>query len=94
MAMDTTWKIREIEIHNRVMVAPMAGVSNMAFRKVCKEFGAGMVVCEMISDHGIIYGNKKTLSMLDAGGPVHRPAHRCRHHRHQHGLPGAEGNED
>ena len=69
--MDTTWKIREIEIPNRVMVAPMAGVSNMAFRKVCKEFGAGMVVCEMISDHGIIYGNEKTLSMLDVDPGEH-----------------------
>ncbi|CCK83517.1 tRNA-dihydrouridine synthase [Lactobacillus equicursoris 66c] len=71
MAKDNTWKIREIEIPNRVVVAPMAGVSNMAFRKVCKEFGAGMVVCEMISDHGIIYGNQKTLSMLDVDPNEH-----------------------
>ena len=59
-----SWKIRDVEIPNRVVVAPMAGISNAAFRVVCKEFGAGLVVCEMISDHGIIYRNKKTLEML------------------------------
>ncbi len=62
--MKASWKIRDITIPNRVVVAPMAGVSNSAFRVVCKEFGAGLVVCEMISDHGIIYRNKKTLSMM------------------------------
>ncbi|WEV44051.1 tRNA dihydrouridine synthase DusB [Lactobacillus sp. ESL0684] len=62
--MDNSWKIRDITIPNRVVVAPMAGVSNSAFRMICKEFGAGMVVCEMISDHGIIYRNKKTMSMI------------------------------
>ena len=62
--MDNSWKIREITIPNRVVVAPMAGVSNAAFRVVCKHFNAGLVNCEMISDHGIIYRNKKTLSML------------------------------
>ena len=62
--MDNSWKIRDITIPNRVVVAPMAGVSNSAFRMICKEFGAGLVVCEMISDHGIIYRNKKTISMM------------------------------
>jgi tRNA-dihydrouridine synthase len=47
--MKQSWKIREVEIPNRVVVAPMAGVSNAAFRVVCKEFGAGLVNCEMIS---------------------------------------------
>lgn len=36
-----SWKIRDVEIPNRVVVAPMAGISNAAFRVVCKEFGAG-----------------------------------------------------
>lgn len=62
--MDNSWKIRDLTIANRVVVAPMAGVSNSAFRMICKEFGAGLVVCEMISDHGIIYRNKKTMSMM------------------------------
>lgn len=62
--MDHSWKIGNVEIPNRVVVAPMAGISNAAFRVTVKEAGAGMVVCEMISDKGINLRNKKTLSML------------------------------
>ena len=69
--MDNSWKIRDITIPNRVVVAPMAGVSNSAFRMICKEFGAGLVVCEMISDHGIIYRNKKTMSMMKVAPREH-----------------------
>ena len=58
------WKVGNVEIPNRVVVAPMAGVSNSAFRVTVKEFGAGLVVCEMISDKGIKQRNKKTLDML------------------------------
>ena len=58
------WKIGDITIPNQLVVAPMAGVTNTAFRMICKKFGAGLVVCEMISDRGIIHGNKKTLSMM------------------------------
>ncbi|MBO0421707.1 tRNA dihydrouridine synthase DusB [Enterococcus plantarum] len=58
------WKIGNIEIPNRVVVAPMAGISNAAFRVTVKEFGAGLVVCEMISDKGIQQRNQKTLDML------------------------------
>jgi nifR3 family TIM-barrel protein len=57
-------KIGNVEIENRVVVAPMAGISNSAFRLTVKEFGAGLVVCEMISDKGIQQRNKKTLDML------------------------------
>lgn len=62
--MNHSWKIGDVEIPNRVVVAPMAGISNAAFRVTVKEAGAGMVVCEMISDKGINLRNKKTLSML------------------------------
>lgn len=58
------WKIGNVEIPNRVVVAPMAGISNAAFRVTVKEFGAGLVCCEMISDKGIHYRNQKTLEML------------------------------
>lgn len=58
------FKIGNIEIKNPVVVAPMAGVSNAAFRTIVKQFGAGLVVCEMISDKGIQFRNQKTLSML------------------------------
>ena len=58
------WKIGDIVIPNQVVVAPMAGVTNVAFRMIAREFGAGMVVNEMISDKGIQFRNKKTLGML------------------------------
>lgn len=58
------WKIGDVEISNRVVLAPMAGVSNSAFRLTVKEFGAGLVCCEMISDKGINLRNKRTLGML------------------------------
>jgi nifR3 family TIM-barrel protein len=57
------WQIGDVKIPNQVVVAPMAGVTNKAFRVICKKFGAGYVVCEMISDRGIMYQNKKTISM-------------------------------
>lgn len=58
------FQIGNVEIKNRVIVAPMAGISNSAFRLTVKEFGAGLVCCEMISDKGIAYRNTKTLDML------------------------------
>lgn len=61
---DQSWQIGNVVIPNKVVVAPMAGISNAAFRVTVKEFGAGLVVCEMISDQGIHFRNKKTLEML------------------------------
>ncbi|QBO35866.1 tRNA dihydrouridine synthase DusB [Periweissella cryptocerci] len=58
------WKIGDVTIPNQVVVAPMAGVTNSAFRVISKQFGAGLVVCEMISDQGLMHENQKTLSML------------------------------
>lgn len=62
--MEQGWKIGNVAIPNRVVVAPMAGITNAAFRVTVKEAGAGLVVCEMISDQGIQMRNKKTLEML------------------------------
>ena len=58
------WKIGNVEINNRVVLAPMAGISDSAFRTICKEFGAGLVVAEMVSDKAIYYNSKKTIDML------------------------------
>ncbi|MFF2755635.1 tRNA dihydrouridine synthase DusB [Psychrobacillus sp. NPDC058041] len=58
------FKIGNFEMDNRVVLAPMAGICNSAFRLTVKEFGAGLVYAEMISDKGIVYKNEKTLSML------------------------------
>ena len=65
------WQIGDLKIPNQVVVAPMAGVTNKAFRVICKKFGAGYVVCEMISDRGIMYKNKKTLSMTGVDSEEH-----------------------
>lgn len=58
------FKIGEIEIKNKVVIAPMAGVSNIAFRTIMKEFGAGLIYAEMVSDKALTYRNKKTLNMI------------------------------
>jgi nifR3 family TIM-barrel protein len=57
-------KIGDIEMKNQVVLAPMAGVCNSAFRLTVKEFGAGLVCAEMVSDKGIILKNEKTMNML------------------------------
>ncbi|MGM9887418.1 MAG: tRNA dihydrouridine synthase DusB [Lactococcus sp.] len=65
------WKIGDIEIQNKIVLAPMAGINNKAFLKTAKEFGAGLVVTEMISDKGIEHRNEKTLGMMDFEGVPH-----------------------
>ncbi|WP_085522352.1 tRNA dihydrouridine synthase DusB [Tuberibacillus sp. Marseille-P3662] len=57
-------KIGDIELKNPVVLAPMAGVCNPAFRLIAKEFGAGLVCAEMVADRGIVNQNKKSLQML------------------------------
>jgi len=49
---------------NPIVLAPMAGVCNSAFRLTVKEFGAGLVCAEMVSDKGILFNNEKTMGML------------------------------
>ncbi|AXQ79584.1 tRNA dihydrouridine synthase DusB [Streptococcus chenjunshii] len=62
--LNSSFKIGQVEIPHRTVLAPMAGVTNAAFRTIAKEFGAGLVVMEMVSDKGIQYNNSKTLHML------------------------------
>lgn len=57
-------KIGDIELKNQVVLAPMAGVCNPAFRLIAKEFGTGLVCAEMVSDKAIMHGNKRTREML------------------------------
>lgn len=59
-----TWKIGNIEIKNRIVMAPMAGFSNTSFRKIIKEMGAGLIFAEMVSDKAICYESDKTFAML------------------------------
>ncbi len=62
--LNTPFMIGNVEIPNRTVLAPMAGVTNSAFRTIAKELGAGLVVMEMVSDKGIQYNNEKTLHMV------------------------------
>lgn len=57
-------KIGNIEMNNKIVLAPMAGVCNPAFRLIAKEFGCGLVCAEMVSDKAILHGNKRTMEML------------------------------
>ena len=58
------WTIGNIKITNKVVLAPMAGISNSAYRRICKEMGCGLIYAEMVSDKAITFSNKKTLDML------------------------------
>ena len=58
------WKIGDVEIENQVVLAPMAGICNSAYRRICKEMGCGLIYAEMVSDKAIFYNNKKTIDML------------------------------
>lgn len=57
-------KIGNVEIANQIVLAPMASVSNSAYRRIAKEMGCGLIYAEMVSDKAIYYGNKKTLDLL------------------------------
>lgn len=59
------WKIGNITINNRIVFAPMAGVSNISYRTIIKEMGAGLIYSEMISSTGITYGSKKTIDLIN-----------------------------
>jgi len=58
------WSITDIIIKNQVVLAPMAGICNSAYRRICKEMGCGLIYAEMVSDKAITFGNQKTLDML------------------------------
>ncbi|MGB4984479.1 MAG: tRNA dihydrouridine synthase DusB [Erysipelotrichaceae bacterium] len=61
------WYIGDIEIKNQVVVGPLAGISNSAFRELSNMFGAGLIYTEMVSDKAICYSSKKTLDMTRMG---------------------------
>lgn len=64
-------RIRDKIIDSKIIVAPMAGITNDAFRQLCFEFGAGLVYTEMVSDKAIFYNNQKTLDMLKVSDEFH-----------------------
>lgn len=65
-------KIGNVELENNIFLAPMAGVTDLPFRVLCKEMGAGLVYSEMVSAKGILYDNKSTTELLSVD-PEERP---------------------
>jgi nifR3 family TIM-barrel protein len=67
------FKIGNVPIKNRVVAAPLAGVTDRAFRIIAQSMGCGLVFTEMISDMGLVYGQSRTLQIADTSdetGPV------------------------
>ena len=61
---DFMFCIGNVRIKNKVILAPMAGISNSAYRTIIKEMGCGLIYAEMVSDKAISFGNDKTIDML------------------------------
>jgi len=57
-------KIGDIELKNSLLLAPMAGYTDIAFRYLCKKCGAGLTCTEMVSSKGLLYDSEKTKSLL------------------------------
>jgi nifR3 family TIM-barrel protein len=55
-----TWELGGVEVSNRVLLAPLAGIGNWFVRLQAKRYGAGLTVSEMVSSHGLAYGDKRT----------------------------------
>lgn len=67
------FKIGNIVVDNNVVLAPMAGVSNPAYMKICEEMGVGYSVTELISSEAIVRNNKKTFDMLKGIENLQKP---------------------
>ena len=61
-------KIGNVELENNLILAPMAGVTDLPFRKICKEFGPGLVCTEMVSSKAIFHDDSKTKLLMNTKG--------------------------
>lgn len=61
-------KIGDVELENNIILAPMAGITDLPFRIMCKNYGAGLTFTEMASAKAIYYDDKKTKDILDIEG--------------------------
>ncbi|WP_327008808.1 tRNA dihydrouridine synthase DusB [Dactylosporangium sp. NBC_01737] len=64
---DVTLKLGPYVVDPPVVLAPMAGITNVAYRQLCREQGAGLYVCEMITTRALVERNPKTMSMIQFG---------------------------
>ena len=69
--MDMMWKIGQVEIENPFVLAPMAGVTDLPFRRLCKEQGAGLLCTEMVSAKAISFHNKNTADLMEIDPSEH-----------------------
>ncbi|KRA29410.1 MULTISPECIES: tRNA dihydrouridine synthase DusB [unclassified Nocardioides] len=60
----TGLRLGSLEVPTPVVLAPMAGITNAAYRRLCAEYGAGLYVCEMITSRGLVEGDETTKRML------------------------------
>ena len=58
-------EIGNVKLENNILLAPMAGITDLPFRIICKEYGAGMVCTEMVSSKAIFYNDEKTKKLLN-----------------------------
>ena len=58
-------KIGNVELKNNILLAPMAGITNLPFRLICEKYNPGLVFTEMISSKGLFYNDKKTELLLN-----------------------------
>ena len=61
-------KIGDVKLENNILLAPMAGITDLPFRTICKDFGIGLVCTEMVSSKGLFYNDKKTKKLLSMQG--------------------------
>lgn len=61
-------KIGNLEIENNIFLAPMAGITDLAYRRICKEYGAGLTYTEMLSSKAIFYNDEKTKLLMKTKG--------------------------
>lgn len=61
-------KIGNVELRNNILLAPMAGITDLPFRLICEKYGAGLTVTEMVSSKGIYYNDSKTKLLLNVSG--------------------------
>lgn len=79
--------IGNVEIHSKLYLAPMAGVTDLAFRQICRELGAGMSCTELVSAKALCYQDKKSQGRPFEAGPQ-RKARRCPDLRQRYPLHG------
>ena len=61
-------KIGNVELENNIILAPMAGITNLPFRKICKKYGVGLVCTEMASSKAMFHNDKKTERLFNTEG--------------------------